>query len=97
MNYKQFDKAQKRILLARLETFYAHTLLEWNKYRNEYGKNHKATTRKLVDRRYRTLLKSIEVVLFKLGSKLFEHGEKPPSIRKTKTLKSENFTNKMFE
>lgn len=92
---KLFDKTQKRILLSRLETFYAHTLNEWSSYRNGLMNLHKPTTKKMVDRRYRTLLKSIEIVLYKLGSKLFEHGEKPPSIRKTKTIRSGNNSNKI--
>lgn len=90
MKLKSFDKTQKRILLERLEIFYAHLLNDWSYYRNNYMDQQKPTTQALVDRRYRTKLKAIEVILHLLGSNLFEHGEKPPSIRKTRTLKSGN-------
>lgn len=97
MLIKPFTKANKRALCSRLELFYALTLQEWKMSKDRYNSDPKSKITKinLIDRRFRTRLKALEVILHLLGSQLFENGEKPPSIRKTRDVRIRHLPTKI--
>jgi len=84
LNYRTFNKTQERMLTERLEHYYAHLLYKQGVYFDLY-KNTPKTSLLLADRRIRAKLKSCEILLISLNSKLFEN-VKSTSIRKTLTI-----------
>jgi hypothetical protein len=70
--------------LERLEYFYNLELTKYEHYHEYSCRHNKKTTHENVDRAYRMRLKSIEIVLHHLGSKLFP--DVKPSLRRSKQL-----------
>ena len=86
----KYTKTDKRILIEKLELLYNYT-----NFNHAFFLRHSVGERKTLvanrDREFRTKLKSIEILLFDLGSKLFEHDKQRPSIRKTFTVEASNY------
>jgi len=82
-----FTKTQQRILCERLEHFYAEQLQAWR--RLELNTFLTPTKRAIAERKYRSRLKSCEILLAYLGSELFKDG-KAPSIRQTTKIEGAN-------
>jgi hypothetical protein len=82
INPVNFTKSDRRILIDKLEKLYGHTLFNRQFYLTHCAPEARKTNVSNVDRRYRIELKSCEIVLHKLGSKLMTN-VKNPSIRRT--------------
>lgn len=83
-NFRTFNKTQHRILVERMEHYYAHLLYHRDLLHNGSIERTK-TDLELKDRKLRLKLKSCETLLISLGSKLFEHVEST-NFRKTRTI-----------
>ena len=79
-----FTKTQHRVLVERLEHYYAYLLYKQDVYKENF-KHLPKTSLMLADRDIRAKLKSCEILLISLNSKLFEN-VKTASIRKTRTI-----------
>ena len=78
-----FNKADRRVLLAKLEKYYAVQLKTWHFHTLGAGSTMRTKTQTLkIDRRFRTSIKCTEIMLQALGSE-FMSNVKPQSIRQT--------------
>lgn len=84
MSTQLFTSRDRRLLLETLERLYVLELFNY-----DFFKKHSVGKKKTLladqDRKYRTDLKAIEIILFKQQSKLFQN-VKRPSIRQTLTI-----------
>lgn len=85
----QFTKTDRRILIDKLEHLYSHTQKERHFFLKHLAVGSRITNINNRDRIFRTDLKAMEIILHKLGSKIFEN-DKRPSIRKTFTVAAQN-------
>jgi hypothetical protein len=81
----QMSKTDRKTLLKFLEKYYVTHLFNWQHQLEHPSETATPTQNVKQDRRFRTLVKCIEIILHRLGSDFMEN-VKPPSIRTTSKI-----------